>query len=91
MGVPGGNGDVGCIAGQPGLLNCGCREAEHFSLLMPVERQALAPRQPLDGEINRLPAGHDGRDNVRSQECQGKQTADLVGGKTPFEGNVINT
>ena len=90
IGEPWGSGNSPWIAGQPVLLNCGCRESEHISLLMPVQRQVFEPRQPLDGEINRLPASRDGLDNVRSQECQGKQTADHVGGKTPFEGDVID-
>ena len=76
--------------GQLCLAMCDSREAQSLALLIPVERQVVEPLEMLGGEFGRLPACHDGLDNVGSEECEGEETADLVGGKTLLSGDVID-
>lgn len=59
-------------------------------MLFPIQRQVLEPLKTLGGNFQRLPAGHDGLDNIWRQECKREKSANLVGGKTSIVGNVID-
>ena len=76
---------------QSGLAKRGRWEVQDLALLFPIQWQALEPLQTLGGKFQRLPAGHDGLDNVGRKECQWEESAKLVGGKTPIEGDVVDT
>ncbi len=72
------------------LATCDSREAQSLALVFPVEWQVVKPLEMPGGQFGRLPARHDGLDNIGREEGEGKQSADLAGWNTLLIGDVID-
>ena len=72
------------------LTTCNSLEAQSLALVIPIDWQLVKPLEMLGGQFERLPTRQNGLDNIRREECEGKQSADLVGGNVLLVGDIID-
>ena len=64
-------------------------EAQNLALFGPVERQVLPLSQPARGELRRLLAFQDGRDDIGREEAEAEKTRDVGADDVFLLGNLL--